>query len=321
MRHTTSASASRGAARAARSRVVRARTSAGTAAATPTARRRTTSRSARASLSVCDAYDAITPIAPTTRHARDRRAALEELCRCAGTQFDPEIVAAFSPPWSPSFRCRPLTQSLRRGCVRTSWSPRRPPRRRSQHAPRRPRQARRRRREARSCSSLSSFFGEPLVAPSQRPARSRRPLGRPSRRGSSSRLLLGPDAAEHAGARAHDADRLVAEHAGHELCRRPRRPVERILELSGNGAVVLRRRDQHGVGKRALTKSATSELGRRLAGSSSSESASNGGMSRSPSHTSSSIPSGAREGGPGGSTRVFSEPLPQASGDAEDFHP
>jgi two-component system cell cycle response regulator len=45
-------------------------------------------------VTVCDAYDAMTsdrPYRPSLGHD----AALEELHRCAGAQFDPEVVAAF----------------------------------------------------------------------------------------------------------------------------------------------------------------------------------------------------------------------------------
>jgi HD-GYP domain-containing protein (c-di-GMP phosphodiesterase class II) len=43
---------------------------------------------------VCDAFDAMTSDRPY-RLARTPRDSLAELERCAGTQFDPEIVAAF----------------------------------------------------------------------------------------------------------------------------------------------------------------------------------------------------------------------------------
>jgi HD-GYP domain-containing protein (c-di-GMP phosphodiesterase class II) len=45
-------------------------------------------------VSVCDAYDAMTSDRPYQR-ALDPDAALDELRRCAGTQFDPAVVAAF----------------------------------------------------------------------------------------------------------------------------------------------------------------------------------------------------------------------------------
>jgi response regulator RpfG family c-di-GMP phosphodiesterase len=50
-------------------------------------------------LAVADAYDAMTTIRPY-RPSRSHEAALEELRRCSGTQFDPEVVevfTAFSP--------------------------------------------------------------------------------------------------------------------------------------------------------------------------------------------------------------------------------
>jgi two-component system cell cycle response regulator len=43
---------------------------------------------------VCDAFDAMTTERPYQR-ARSRAAAVAELHRCAGTQFDPEVVTAF----------------------------------------------------------------------------------------------------------------------------------------------------------------------------------------------------------------------------------
>jgi diguanylate cyclase (GGDEF)-like protein len=45
-------------------------------------------------ISVCDAYDAIVSDRPY-RAARSSEEAIEELRRCAGTQFDPEVVEAF----------------------------------------------------------------------------------------------------------------------------------------------------------------------------------------------------------------------------------
>jgi putative two-component system response regulator len=53
-------------------------------------------------LSVADTYDAIV----TTRPYRDKRPAedaVDELRRCAGTQFDPVVVAAFVRAWSKGF--------------------------------------------------------------------------------------------------------------------------------------------------------------------------------------------------------------------------
>ena len=45
-------------------------------------------------VAVCDAFAAMTSDRPY-RAARSRRSAIEELCRCAGEQFDPAIVSAF----------------------------------------------------------------------------------------------------------------------------------------------------------------------------------------------------------------------------------
>jgi HD-GYP domain-containing protein (c-di-GMP phosphodiesterase class II) len=45
-------------------------------------------------LSVCDAYSAITDDRPYKK-ARSHDAAVEELHRCEGVQFDPRVVAAF----------------------------------------------------------------------------------------------------------------------------------------------------------------------------------------------------------------------------------
>jgi two-component system cell cycle response regulator len=46
-------------------------------------------------VAVCDAFDAMTCDRPH-RPRRGHRAALAELQRCAGTQFDPDVVAAFT---------------------------------------------------------------------------------------------------------------------------------------------------------------------------------------------------------------------------------
>jgi HD-GYP domain-containing protein (c-di-GMP phosphodiesterase class II) len=45
-------------------------------------------------VAVCDAYDAMINQRPYQR-AMDPAAALQELRRCAGTQFDPDVVDAF----------------------------------------------------------------------------------------------------------------------------------------------------------------------------------------------------------------------------------
>jgi HD-GYP domain-containing protein (c-di-GMP phosphodiesterase class II) len=46
-------------------------------------------------VSVCDAFDAMVGERPY-REARNFEGALEELVQCAGTQFDPDVVAAFA---------------------------------------------------------------------------------------------------------------------------------------------------------------------------------------------------------------------------------
>jgi HD-GYP domain-containing protein (c-di-GMP phosphodiesterase class II) len=49
-------------------------------------------------VAVADAFDAITSPRPYSR-PRTAEAALEELARCAGTQFDPVVVEAFAVAW------------------------------------------------------------------------------------------------------------------------------------------------------------------------------------------------------------------------------
>jgi HD-GYP domain-containing protein (c-di-GMP phosphodiesterase class II) len=44
---------------------------------------------------VCDAYDAIVADRPY-RRGRSAAAAMDELERCSGSQFDPAVVAAFA---------------------------------------------------------------------------------------------------------------------------------------------------------------------------------------------------------------------------------
>jgi response regulator RpfG family c-di-GMP phosphodiesterase len=68
-------------------------TSASTAPA-PTARRARTLRLGARIIVVCDAADALTSDLPH-RPAQPLDAALAELVRCAGTQFDPRVVEAF----------------------------------------------------------------------------------------------------------------------------------------------------------------------------------------------------------------------------------
>jgi len=45
-------------------------------------------------VSICDAFDAMTSDRPY-RAAMSDRAAVEELTRCAGSAFDPDLVEAF----------------------------------------------------------------------------------------------------------------------------------------------------------------------------------------------------------------------------------
>ena len=70
-------------------------TSAGTATATPTASAGEDIPLGARIVAVCDAYDAIVADRPY-RRGRSADAALAELRRCAGTQFDPRVVAAFA---------------------------------------------------------------------------------------------------------------------------------------------------------------------------------------------------------------------------------
>ena len=62
-------------------------------------------------VAVCDAFDAMTTERPYRDRSRDCR--IEELRRCAGTQFDPMVVDAFAAcsqgnvrPWE-NYRSRP----------------------------------------------------------------------------------------------------------------------------------------------------------------------------------------------------------------------
>ena len=60
-------------------------------------------------VAVCDAFDAMTSERPYAA-ARTPQAALDELRRCAGTQFDPVVVEAFCAVWaarSPPVRSPP----------------------------------------------------------------------------------------------------------------------------------------------------------------------------------------------------------------------
>ena len=71
-------------------------TSAGTAPATPTALAGEEIPLGARIVAVADAFDAMTSRAPVRARAARAEAALAELERCAGTQFDPEVVAAFA---------------------------------------------------------------------------------------------------------------------------------------------------------------------------------------------------------------------------------
>ena len=51
-------------------------------------------------VAVCDAFDAMIADRPYRARAWTRPSALAELERCAGTQFDPAVVAAFAAAWS-----------------------------------------------------------------------------------------------------------------------------------------------------------------------------------------------------------------------------
>jgi diguanylate cyclase (GGDEF)-like protein/putative nucleotidyltransferase with HDIG domain len=52
-------------------------------------------------LAVADAYDAMTSPRPYRREKMSHQQAVDELARCAGKQFDPEIVRAFERLWDP----------------------------------------------------------------------------------------------------------------------------------------------------------------------------------------------------------------------------
>ena len=56
-------------------------------------------------IAVCDAFSAMTTMRPY-RLPVPREQALDELHRCAGTQFDPDVVAAFSAQQSSGERSR-----------------------------------------------------------------------------------------------------------------------------------------------------------------------------------------------------------------------
>ena len=77
-------------------------TSATTAAATPTGSRGEEIPLGARIVAVCDAYDAMITDRPY-RRGRAPREALEELERCAGGQFDPAVVAAFTAAMANDF--------------------------------------------------------------------------------------------------------------------------------------------------------------------------------------------------------------------------
>jgi HD-GYP domain-containing protein (c-di-GMP phosphodiesterase class II) len=52
-------------------------------------------------LAVSDAYDAMTSPRPYRRDKMSHQQATDELTRCAGRHFDPEIVRAFEKMWDP----------------------------------------------------------------------------------------------------------------------------------------------------------------------------------------------------------------------------
>jgi len=56
-------------------------------------------------LAVADAYDAMTSPRPYRREKMSHQQAVDELARCAGKQFDPEIVRAFERLWEPLDSC------------------------------------------------------------------------------------------------------------------------------------------------------------------------------------------------------------------------
>jgi diguanylate cyclase (GGDEF)-like protein/putative nucleotidyltransferase with HDIG domain len=61
-------------------------------------------------LAVADAYDAMTSPRPYRPNALHHQEALEEIVRCAGSYFDPEIVRVFAAMWEPA-NYRTLTNS------------------------------------------------------------------------------------------------------------------------------------------------------------------------------------------------------------------
>ncbi len=53
-------------------------------------------------LAIADAYDAMTSPRPYRPNALHHQEALEEIVRCAGSYFDPEIVRVFAATWEPA---------------------------------------------------------------------------------------------------------------------------------------------------------------------------------------------------------------------------
>ena len=153
--------------------------SAGTAAAIPTVSPATQIPLGSRIVSVCDAFDAMVGERPYrgARNFEQRARGARPVRRLAVRS---RTSSRPSSAWSPTCRCRRLTQSLRRGCVRTSWSPQRRPRQRPPREPRRPRRARRRPRAARA------------AAPRRRRPRAGR---RPSRTATVSSSVRAPSAA------------------------------------------------------------------------------------------------------------------------------
>ncbi len=64
-------------------------------------------------LAIADAYDAMTSPRPYRPNALHHQEALDEIVRCAGSYFDPEIVKVFVAIWELS-NCRVLTNSATR---------------------------------------------------------------------------------------------------------------------------------------------------------------------------------------------------------------
>jgi len=64
-------------------------------------------------LAIADAYDAMTSPRPYRPNVLHHQEALDEIVRCAGSYFDPEIVRVFAAIWEP-LNCRALTNSTTR---------------------------------------------------------------------------------------------------------------------------------------------------------------------------------------------------------------